>query len=522
MRTYTITGPDGKDYSIDGPEGATRDQVIAKIKERLGNVEKKQATQQPEQDIYTKQAGKQSIIENLLAGAGGGVYGMLLGAKQLLGKAKPGEIEEHKKAMAGLRSTTAGTIGDIGGQVAAAVPMSMIPGANTYAGAGVLGSVMGALQPTEREGERGNNMVLGGLGGVAGNAAARGLTRLIQPIPRLPSQGKDIGTAAAQRLNYPLTAGDRTGSVGLQQVEDLLSRTPGSAGAMRKLYDTKQLAINQAAAKSIGETADDISEGTFAAAKARLGGEFNKLSQNAQVQIGDEFKNALTKISSGNEQLGAFRNTEIDKLVTQGLDLAKQGKLEGKAYQLIRSKLTDRASDAFKSSNSELGQALKTIRDALDDSARNGMDDATKQAWDTVRKQYSNLKILEKGNVVNSGNVNPALVKNALQQYNAGMHKSGALNGELMDISRIAQNFKIPSQGSQTYERGALSNMMFGNPITGLPLVAGSRAMQAALMNKPMQEYLVKGMAKLPPEIQLMLLRAGTAGGGVAGANAGN
>lgn len=32
---YSITGPDGKTYQIDGPPGATREQVIAKIKERL-------------------------------------------------------------------------------------------------------------------------------------------------------------------------------------------------------------------------------------------------------------------------------------------------------------------------------------------------------------------------------------------------------------------------------------------------------------------------------------------------------
>lgn len=36
MPTYTISGPDGKKYSIDGPPGATREQIIGKIQERLG------------------------------------------------------------------------------------------------------------------------------------------------------------------------------------------------------------------------------------------------------------------------------------------------------------------------------------------------------------------------------------------------------------------------------------------------------------------------------------------------------
>ncbi len=35
MPTYTITGPDGRDYSIDGPEGATPEQVVSAIKSQL-------------------------------------------------------------------------------------------------------------------------------------------------------------------------------------------------------------------------------------------------------------------------------------------------------------------------------------------------------------------------------------------------------------------------------------------------------------------------------------------------------
>ena len=35
MTTYTITGPDGKDYSMDGPAGATQEQVIAQISKNM-------------------------------------------------------------------------------------------------------------------------------------------------------------------------------------------------------------------------------------------------------------------------------------------------------------------------------------------------------------------------------------------------------------------------------------------------------------------------------------------------------
>lgn len=519
MRTYTITGPDGKDYSIDGPEGATRDQVIAKIKERLGSKPPTNLS-----DPYTATAQKQSALENLLAGAGGAIHGMYLGGKQMLGKATPQELADHAAAMKGLRSTTSGSIGEFGGNVAAgAVPAILAPGlAATYAGSAAIGGLQGALQPTSEDQSRLQNIGLGAAGGAAGNAIGRGISNLIQPIPRLPNASKNLAEEAANRIGMPLTAGDKTGSIGMQQVEDLLSRTPGSAGAMRRIYDLKQKAINMAAAKSIGESADNISEPVFAAAKARLGDEFNKLSANAQVMIGDDFMQALAKIKSGNDQLGAFRNTNIDTLIDQGLELAKQGKLEGKAYQTLRSKLSDRASDAFKSSNSELGQAIKTVRDALDTSARNGMDDATKNAWDTVRRQYANLKVLEKGNVINAGDVNPNLLKGALSRTNPAMYKSGKMQGELADIAKIAENYKIPTQGSQTYERGTMANMLFGNPLTGLPLMGGSRAMQMALMNRPMQSYIANGLTNLPPSVRNMLMLSGALSGGAAGSTLNN
>jgi uncharacterized protein YukE len=182
MKTYSITDPSGKVHTIDGPEGATRDQVIAKIQERL-------SVKQAEPDLYTQQAQKQSIGENLLAGIGGGMTGLYLGAKQLLGQAKPEEIEEHKKAMEGLRSTTAGTVGDIGGQILGAAPAMLIPGVNTAVGSTLLGGAMGALQPRSEDDSLAANVGFGAAGGAVGkyigdavgNLGSKVMARINQP-----------------------------------------------------------------------------------------------------------------------------------------------------------------------------------------------------------------------------------------------------------------------------------------------------------------------------------------------------
>lgn len=175
MAKYEITGPDGKRYEVNAPHGASEDDAINYVKSNFYSAESKQ-------DPFVETAQKQSALDNLLAGVGGGMTSLYLGGKQMLGKATPEEIAEHKQAMAGLRSTTSGTIGDITGQIAAAVPAAFIPGANTYAGSAAIGAGMGALQPVDEQESRATNMVVGGLGGVAGKYIGDAIGGLISKV----------------------------------------------------------------------------------------------------------------------------------------------------------------------------------------------------------------------------------------------------------------------------------------------------------------------------------------------------
>ena len=514
MRTYTITGPDGKDYSIDGPEGATREQVIAKIKERM-NAQPVQATSK--QDPYTDTAQKQSTVENLLAGAGGGMYGMYLGAKQLLGKTTPQEIEDHKKAMAGLRSTTSGTIGDISGQVAASIPAAFIPGANTYAGAGLISTGIGALQPTSKEGERANNMIMGGIGGVAGHGIGQGIGKLLKPVPR--AIDNSVGVDAAQRIGMQLTPGQRTGSTGLQQVEAVLSRTPGSAGMFDRIKDLNQGKLNAAAAKSIGESADNLGEDVIARASQRIGQQFNELSAKSKVSLGDDFQKLVIKLQGNNDKLGAFRNPQVDSLIEKSVQLAQMKDIPGDVYQVIRSELTSSADDAYRAGNSAAGKAMKDIRNVLDEAAKKGLSKADQELWDATRSQYAHLKTLVKGNTIEAGNVKPHLINNAMAKFNPQMYKSGAIDSPLNDIGVVAQNFKQAVPNSGTPERTAMQNMMFGNPITGVPSMALANLYARAYLSKPGQAYMTRGMVDLSPQVQALLARSGMLLGGVGGSN---
>ena len=100
MPTYSIKGPDGKTYSLDGPAGATREQVIQAI-------QAKQAQQQPQQTgMFGQPTDQPRILQDgegsdLLRGIGTYTdqYGGILGGVQALGGKA---IDSDEQIMKGL------------------------------------------------------------------------------------------------------------------------------------------------------------------------------------------------------------------------------------------------------------------------------------------------------------------------------------------------------------------------------------------------------------------------------------
>lgn len=119
-----------------------------------------------------------SAFERGRAGAGKAMSDLGTGVRSMLpaaiGGTKPGEVEEMRREDAPLMATTGGRVGNVLGAVGTALPASLIPGANTVAGAGAVGALYGAMQPAENMGERAGNAFEGGItaGGITGAARA--------------------------------------------------------------------------------------------------------------------------------------------------------------------------------------------------------------------------------------------------------------------------------------------------------------------------------------------------------------
>jgi len=479
MKTYTITDPSGKVHTIDGPEGATREQVIAKIQERLSSTQ-----QQPQVDPYTAQAQKQTIGQNLLAGIGGGMTGLYLGAKQMLGKATPEEIQQHQEAMKGLRSTTAGTIGDIGGQIAAAVPAAFIPGANTYAGAALTGGVLGALQPTGENDSRGENMAMGAGGGLIGKYAGDKLLKFLrgrnagmenqlamqsgEELAGLNQPTQDL-LKKGQSMGFKSTPGQASGSKTLQKFEAALESNPFTSGVFDDIKTHNAGVLNRVTAKSIGENSDYVNATVLEQAKDRIGAVYKMVAdKNVRAIPADDFASAMRNIDSSLEGLLPANVSFIDNpLVKNFIDVAQKGQATGEQLQQIASKLGKAAAKNMttQGGDRDLGMALFKVKDMADDYLRSGLKGETAKAFDAARGQYRNLMMLtSRTGVVNTatGDVSKTALPNVLASKDKAGYVFNKNQSDLYNAARYGDAFR-PIVGDSGTATRSMSNLSLEN-----------------------------------------------------------
>lgn len=352
--------------------------------------------------------------------------------------------------------------------------------------------------------------------GGAGAAAGKMLARVLKPSGAGTVGAADEALAAAQRIGYKPAPSQIAQNPGMAAFENYLLRTPGSSGTMQKAVNANQTALNRAGAKAMGETADSLDEGVFAGAKARIGGEFDRLSAVTKPQLGDDFINTLASLEAKNSAKGSFANSEVTKLIEKGLDLAAKGDLDGVAYKEIRTELNNAKQAAFKGGDASVGQAYKSLIKSLDDAAKASLPNAAdRKAWDVARAEWQAFKSLAKSNVAEGGNVSAARMAAEVRRGGDGL-RTGAAKGELADIARIGEAFK----GVQNPNSGQLAQqMMFSNPLTGVPLFLGNKAAAAAYMSPLGQRYFSRGLLDVGQTGQGLLARAGVQGAIPAGRN---
>jgi hypothetical protein len=223
MPTYTITGPDGKDYSIDGPEGATQDQVVAAIQEQLALKNKPIETASP---IEAAIGSTKRLVSSGLTGVqlpfGASEAAMEGISRQKDITEKPaGSLEAVKQAyeQRGFLPAAKEVITQMPGVIAEQAPLigSMALGARAGAYGGPWGALAGSIllpllsyagSSAERKAEeqiaKGEKVDVGAAGAFASGAGQAALDRLSLGLSGLSRvfgiSAKDLASEAGQKI----------------------------------------------------------------------------------------------------------------------------------------------------------------------------------------------------------------------------------------------------------------------------------------------------------------------------------
>lgn len=505
--------PDGTVIS-NVPDGISKAELVQRLARNGYDTSKlapKEPAYNPTDDMGT--------FDRLAAGLGKSMVDTGRGIGQLFGMVSQEDVDAAAQRDKALMDTGAGMTGNIAGQVgqmivpgalaakglkAANAARLMAGGAKGAIGRAALGSAAFAgTQPVLSGESRSGNMLAAGLAGGAGQGVVSGVGALARPAAAAMAPGVANLAARAESLGIPVNAAQLSDSKFVKTLASTLERLPFTGAGQSRAV--QQEAFNRAVSRTFGENAPNVTQDVYAAAKQRIGGEFDRLTANNTLKLGDAL---LARLASVQDEAARFGTDDSARAVGNAIDelLSKAddaGNVPGRAYQALDSRLGKLAK-----SGDEKAMYLSRLRDEVRVAMDDSIGEADKQAWKTARSQYKNLKtvrdlVAKEGA---DGNISPALLAGRMNASQAGK-ESMAMGGggELGDLARIGQQFlkdRIPDSGTagRLTALGALGGGGYAlgiDPQTTLLTLAGGatggRALNKLLNSQAGRNYMLNG-----------------------------
>lgn len=426
------------------------------------------------------------------------------------------EVAGRRKLDAPLMDTTAGKIGNFGGNVALVAPTVMIPGANTVAGASVVGAVNGLFQPTVNDRETALNVGLGAAGGAGGQYIANKLPGAITSYTankQAKVAGNQAATAqkfaaakAASDLGYVIPPADLNPGV----ATELLSGLSGKIKTAQTASQRNQTVTDTLAKKALGLPEEvPLTIDALNAIRSKAGQAYEAVSGAGNIAPSATYGKALDDaVKPFVSQNASFPGRKVPAVVDDIMSLKTEAFDAGDAIQTIKV-LRGEADKAYAANDKLAGAAYKKASEALesaidkhlvDTNAPAGMLNAYRDARKTIAKTYTVQKALNNETGVVSA---PRLA--------ADLAKGKPLSGELLDVAKSATAFPASMQYLRETPK-VLSPLDFGaamitrDPYAFLSLGARPLA-RNALLSGPVQRaalnpgYSVPMAAKYGPAI---------------------
>lgn len=396
-----------------------------------------------------------SFLTNLMAATGKGMTSVAraLGASPdfLRRQGLPGTKEEADANDAPLMKRAGGKIGNVLGQAAIASPAMLIPGANTYAGAALIGGGTGAAFTEGDAADRAKGAIGGALGGLAG----KGLGDLIGwgapkiagrlSASRASAQAanvqRDAAAVAAKEAGYVLPPADVNPSFLNEALGGLSGKIKtAQVASARNQGTTNALARNALGMANDAPLSADALQ-TFRNTAATSG--YAPIRQAGEISADASYTRALDSIAGQYQGAarsfpGAAKNPVMD--MVEGL---RQQKFDaGDALDMVKV-LRESADKAYRAGDTGLGKASKAAAGALEDQIERHLkaagDDVAMTAFRKARQDIAKSYTVQKAINPGTGDVSAQVLARELQ-------KGKPLSGDLRTIAEVGSAFPKAAQ----------------------------------------------------------------------------
>lgn len=523
---YLLTSPDGQKFRLSAPDDATPEQIQQVASQHI------QAHTDPSTGGGYLQVGPWNTgiqtpqwLDRTLSGAGKAFVDLGTGVEQLgaraldavaprqagLGDLVTGapvsrvaqlqqQVALSRERDAPLMSTVAGKVGNIVGNAAVTLPTLAIPGANTVAGAGIIGAALGAAQPTTSAGETLTNTAIGGVTGAAGQWLGNRITnavgqRLVNRQTAAQAEAalnadRDAVLAQSRQAGYvvPPTA------VNPSATATALESISGKAATRQGAEAVNARVTNSLIAGDLGLPATQpLTRDAIAQVRRAAGQVYGQVAQTGSIATDAIYANeiaGLTKVGADLEAAAPGIGAQANEKVAELADALFQPQFDAKDAVGLFKLMNERAKANFKvafgaggnSQALELARAQRSAADSISDlidrhlstSGNDELAQAWREARTTIAKAYTAEAAL-KGNNVDA-------IRLAAQ-----LRKGSPLSGGFKTVAEFADHFgevsRVPKSGVGVSKlaatvggTGALTALLTGNPGVAAGLLGGSAA----------------------------------------------
>ena len=544
MPNFEFTSPEGKKYTITGPDGATKEQAFEILQKQLsGSATPAPVAQTPERS-FASNVGQ--FAGNLGAGALRGAgsigatiiapYDMAVDAIDGKGLSLESNRKRRRQMDEGLRDMGADTdsvafgagklVTEIAGTMGAGgvAANGVVRAAPLLARAGVsapaVANTVAALRTSGfRAGTATGKSALAlrsGAGAVTGGASAgladpgsagvgaaiggalpptlKGLGAAGSLVGRsfaIGDANRQLAQQAMGQYGIPLGVGDIAQGGTIRAVRSFLNDAPFSGGVGAAQREATQEGYNRAVGGTFGAPEAKLTSTVVDAAKKRMGAEFDRIWNGNTLQVDGALVQQLTAMQSQAAKLpkneGASLAAEINDIFGKMVpDQNGAAVIPGDVANKFQSYLRRRAEGSAGMKN-ELGDLRQSIISAFnrgirpEDAAALTMNRGQYKAFKTVEPLLNGAEAGVAGRM--AGDVPAALLPNAVAKS-----YPQAAGVPLADLAKIGSRFMVDrtaKTGGST--RAAIQNSLVGGAVMGAgltnPLLAASAIPTAAGMN---------------------------------------